>query len=115
MLKLTKFLIEDLRGDWSKPSIKFFRSNNAYGYIIWLTIIYSYLKKTEISIEGIVNEVETYGSRRTILDFVNKGVEANFIKKINSAKDKRKILIQPSEITIKEFSEWSNKFVKSIS
>jgi len=115
MLKLTRFLIEDLKGDWSKPSIKFFRSNNAYGYIIWLTIINSYLEKTEISVEGIVNEVDAYGSRRTILDFINKGVEANFINKINSAKDRRKILIQPSETTIKEFSEWSNEFVKSIS
>ena len=49
MLKLAKYLISDLKGDWSKPSIKFFRSNGAYGYIIWLTIIDCYFEKNEIS------------------------------------------------------------------
>ena len=68
-----------------------------------------------ISIESIVNNVEKYASRRTILDFIYKGVAANYIKKINSNEDKRKILIQPTEITIREFSEWSNEFIKSIS
>ena len=115
MLKLTSFLIEDLKRDWSKPSIKFFRSSGAYGYIIWLTIMNAHFEKIDLTIEETVNEVEIYGSRRTIIDFINKGVEANFIKKINSAKDKRKILIQPSKITIKEFSEWANEFIKSIS
>ena len=51
MSKLAKYLISDLKGDWSKPSIKFFRSNGAYGYIIWLTIINCYFEKKEISIE----------------------------------------------------------------
>lgn len=75
----------------------------------------AHFEKMDISIEGTVNDIETYASRRTILDFINKGVEANYIRKKNSYKDKRKILIQPTEITIKEFSEWSNEFIKSIS
>mgnify|MGYP001334591781 FL=1 len=115
MTNLAKYLIVDLEKDWSKPSIKFFRSNGAHGYIVWLTIMSSHYTKEYISIENIVNKVEKYASRRTILDLINKGVSANFIKKINSAKDKRKILIQPTKITIQEFSEWSNEFIKSIS
>ena len=114
MSKLAKYLISDLKGDWSKPSIKFFRSNGAYGYIIWLTIINCYFEKKEISIEKLVTDVEQYASRRTILDFINKGVEANFIEKINSSKDKRKILIEPSNTTIKEYSGWSSEFIKSV-
>ena len=114
MSKLAKYLIKDLKGDWSKPSIKFFRSNGAYGYIIWLTIINCYFEKKEISIEKLVTDVEQYASRRTILDFINKGVEANFIEKINSSKDKRKILIEPSNTTIKEYSGWSSEFIKSV-
>ena len=74
MTRLASFLIKDLEGDWSKPSIKFFRSNGAYGYVIWLTIINSFLKK-EITIEKLVGNVEKYASRRTVLDFINKGVE----------------------------------------
>ena len=114
MSKLAKHLIADLKGDWSKPSVKFFRSSGAHGYIIWLTIMNSYFEKRDISIENIVNNVETYASRRTIIDFIKKGVASNYLKKINSTEDKRRFLIQPREVTIKEFSEWSNEFIKSI-
>ena len=115
MLKLTSFLIEDLKRDWSKPSIKFFRSSGAYGYIIWLTIMNAHFEKIDLTIEETVNDVENYGSRRTALDFINKAANANYIKKINSVQDRRKILIQPTEITIKEFSEWSKEFIEGIS
>ena len=114
MSKLARFLINDLKGDWSKPSIKFFRSNGAYGYIIWLTIINCYFEKKEISIEKLVTDVEAYASRRTVLDFISKGVEGKFINKKNSIEDKRKTLIKPTDITIKEYSEWSKEFVKSV-
>ena len=114
MSKLAKFLIEDIQGDWSKPSLKFFRSNDAYGYVIWLTLMYSYSEKENVSIETIIKKVENYASRRTIIDFINKGVEANFIIKKNSTDDKRKIFVEPSDITIKEYKEWSNKFIKSV-
>ena len=114
MSKLANVLITDFQGDWSKPSIKFFRSNGAYGYMIWLTLMNHYYEKKNISIEELVITVSQYGSRRTIINFINKGVDGKFIKKINSSKDKRKNLIQPSNITIKEFTEWSNKFIKSI-
>ena len=114
MSKLAKYLISDLKGDWSKPSIRFFRSNSAYGYIMWLTIIDCYFEKKNLSIEKLVNDLEIYASRRTVVDFINKGVEAKFIKKITSSQDKRKTLIQPTDITIKEYSEWSGEFVKSV-
>ena len=114
MSKLAKYLISDLKGDWSKPSIKFFRSNSAYGYIMWLTIIDCYYEKKNITIEKLVNDLEIYASRRTVIDFINKCVEANFIRKINSIEDKRKTLIEPTEITLKEYSEWSSEFVKSV-
>ena len=115
MSKIAKFLIKDFKRDWSKPSIKFFRSSGAYGYIIWLTIMNAHFEKIDLTIEKTVNDVENYGSRRTALDFINKAADADYIKKINSVQDRRKILIQPTEITIKEFSEWSNEFLKGIS
>ena len=114
MSKLAKFLISDLREDWSKPSIKFFRSSGAYGYIIWLTILDVYFDKREIAIEALVSKVEKYASRRTILDFIQKGVEAKFLSKIESNEDKRKTFIEPSEITVQEYNEWSREFIKNI-
>ena len=114
MSKLAKVLISDFYGDWSKPSIKFFRSSGAYGYMIWLNLISKHFEKKNISIEELATSIAPYASRRTVIDFVSKGVEAKFIKKINSNEDKRKILIEPTDITIKEYSEWSNEFVKSV-
>ena len=114
MSKLAKYLISDLQEDWSKPSIKFFRSSGAYGYIIWLTVINNYFEKRRITIEILALEVEKYASRRTILDFIQKGVEAKFLSKMESNEDKRKTFIEPSEITIQEYNEWSRKFIKNI-
>ena len=114
MAKLAKYLISDLKGDWSIPSIKFFRSSGSYGYIIWLTIMDSYFEKKPISIEMLVTLVEKYASRRTILDFINKGVEAKFINKILSTEDKRKVFMEPTEITIQEYNHWSKTFVKNV-
>jgi len=114
MSKLAKYLISDLKGDWSKPSIKFFRSNGAYGYVIWLTIINCNFEKKNIYLEALVDDVKSYASRRTIIDFINKAVEAKFIRKKSSNEDKRKILIEPTDITIKEYSEWSRNFIKSV-
>lgn len=114
MSKLANVLINDFLGDWSKPSIKFFRSNGAYGYMIWLTLMSKHYEKKRISIEELVTCVAPYASRRTVIDFVGKGVQAKFIKKISSDEDKRKNLIEPTDITIKEYSDWSEKFVKDI-
>jgi len=114
MSKLAKFLISELQEDWSKPSIKFFRSNGAYGYIIWLTIIDAYFEKRNITIETLALEVERYASRRTILDFIQKGVEAKFINKIESNEDKRKTFVEPSKLTVQEYREWAKEFIKSI-
>ena len=114
MSKLAKYLISDLKEDWSKPSIKFFRSNGAYGYIIWLIIIEPSFDKKDITVETLVLEVEKYASRRTILDFIQKGVGAKFLSKIESNEDKRKTFIEPSKITIQEYNEWSREFIKNI-
>ena len=114
MSKLAKFLISDLKEDWSKPSIKFFRSSGAYGYIIWLTLIDAYFEKRNITIETLALEVEKYASRRTILDFIQKGVEAKFLSRIESSEDKRKTYIKPSEITVQEYNEWSREFIKNV-
>ena len=89
-MNFAEYLIRDFQGDTKIKSIKFFRSSGAYGYIAWLTIISFYLKKTPLTIEHLVNALESYASRRTILDFLNKGFDSGFIEKKNSLKDKRK-------------------------
>ena len=114
MSKLAKYLISDLEGDSLKPSIKFFRSSGAYGYILWLTVVDNFYSKQNITVDEIVGKLEKYASRRTILDFIYKGVDAKFLEKKVFSDDKRKVTIKPSDVTIKEFKEWSENFIKSI-
>ena len=114
MFNLAKFLINDLERDWNKPSIKFFRSNNAYGYIFWLTLMNAYYENNDLSTESIVLKLVKYASRRTILDFIDKGIKAKFIEKKSILPDKRKKIIIPSELTINEYEKWSEEFIKSI-
>ena len=114
MSKLAKYLISDLREDSSKPSIKFFRSNGAYGYILWLTIMDNFYSKQKMTIDELVAKLEKYASRRTILDFIYKGVDAKFLEKKVFPDDKRKVLIEPTDTTIKEYVIWSENFIKSV-
>lgn len=114
MHKLSQFLIKEFTEESSKKSIKFFRSHGAHGYLIWLTLISYYLNKKSLSVEKLVLISSKFASRRTILDFINKGNEEKYLTKLNSKKDKRKVLIVPTEITIKEFKEWSNYFIINI-
>ena len=114
MSKLAKYLISDLREDSSKPSIKFFRSNGAYGYILWLTIMDNFYSKQKMTIDELVAKLEKYASRRTILDFIYKGVDAKFLEKKVFPDDKRKFLIEPTDTTIKEYVIWSENFIKSV-
>ena len=114
MSKLAKYLIFDLQEDSSKPSIKFFRSNGAYGYILWLTIMDNFYSKEKMTIDELVAKLEKYASRRTILDFIYKGVDAKFLEKKVFSDDKRKVLIEPTDTTIKEYVIWSENFIKSV-
>ena len=114
MSKLAKYLIFDLQEDSSKPSIKFFRSNGAYGYILWLTIMDNFYSEQKMTIDELVAKLEKYASRRTILDFIYKGVDAKFLEKKVFPDDKRKVLIEPTDTTIKEYVIWSENFIKSV-
>ena len=114
MNNLSNFLIREFTEESSKKSIKFFRSYGAHGYIIWLTIISHFLDKKKLSVENLIKISSTYASRRTIIDFINRGIEKGFLNKLNSDDDKRKVLIIPTDITINEYNDWSKYFISNI-
>ena len=104
----------DLEEDWTKPSIKFFRNGTAYGYISWLYLIDNYFSEKKITVEDVILKLEKYASRRTVINFLNKGVENKFLEKKISLNDKRKIIITPSNVTIEEYKFWSENFIKNV-
>ncbi len=114
MKNLSNFLLKEFTEESSKKSIKFFRSNGAHGYIIWLTIISNFLDKKKLSIENIIEISSIYASRRTIIDFINIGNQKGFLEKVNSIDDKRKVLIVPTDLTINEYNEWAKYFISNL-
>ena len=113
MKKFTKYLVKEFQNE-SSESIAFFRSNKAYGYILWLKLMENYFSNKKISTEKFIQIGSQYASRRTVNKFLIKANKLNFIKKVTSKKDKRVTYILPSEISINEYTDWANKFLKSI-
>ena len=114
MINLAKYLLWEFQVEYDEKSIKYFRSYGGYGYIIWLTVILKYLEKKPISIEALILASEKYASRRTIMDFISESTEAGYLIKRISKEDRRKIFIEPSAITISDYSKWSSKFIANI-
>ena len=113
MKKFTKYLLKEFQTERSK-SIAFFRSHKAYGYILWLKLMESYFSDKKISTEKFIEIGSKYASRRTVNKFLSKADKLNFIEKVVSKKDKRIIYILPSKISVVEYTDWANKFLKSI-
>ena len=114
MIKFTKYLIDEFEHPSSGISIKFFRSHQAYGYIIWLEIIFNYLNNQNITVEKIIKKGEKYSSRRRIISFLKLEKKKGYIWKEKSNSDKRNIYITPTKITINEYLDWANMFQASI-
>lgn len=113
MIKFTKYLVKEFQTERSK-SIAFFRSHKAYGYILWLKLMENYFSNKKISTEKFIEIGSKYASRRTVNKFLIKADKLDYIEKMVSRKDKRIIYILPSKVTVSEYKDWANKFLKSI-
>ena len=114
MINLAKYLLHEFKEETPEKSIKFFRSYGGYGYVIWLTLLLKYFKKETLPIEELVLSAEKYASRRTVVDFINKSADGGFLIKVISNNDRRKIFIEPSSLTISEYSYWAAKFIDNV-
>lgn len=109
-LKFLGVLLKDLSVS-NYVTVNFFRKN-ILSIWLWFTVLkFYYDKSTDTNIERIIKEIPmNYASRPTIFKLIDFAVDKNHLKKITNADDKRKINIVPTNITIKEFEEWSQMF-----
>ena len=49
-----------------------------------------------------------------MVDFINKSADGGFLVKIISNTDRRKVFIEPSPLTISEYSYWAAKFIDNV-
>tara|TARA_Y100000768_G_C23894607_1_gene641923 strand:- start:666 stop:1013 length:348 start_codon:yes stop_codon:yes gene_type:complete len=114
MNNLADFLIKEFTEESSKKSIKFFRSYGAHGYVIWLNIISKHINNQNLFIEDLIDLSLKFASRRTIIDFINKGIAEGYLTKSNSNDDKRKVMVKPTKITLEEYKEWGKYFIANL-
>ena len=49
-----------------------------------------------------------------MVDFINKSSNSGYLLKAISKTDRRKIFVEPTPITISEYSYWAKKFIDNI-
>tara|TARA_Y100000996_G_C22537347_1_gene648770 strand:- start:203 stop:553 length:351 start_codon:yes stop_codon:yes gene_type:complete len=110
-IKFIKFLRYDFeRSNKKYPTIKFFRSDLILIFIWFWSLEKMYAKKN-VFIEELIDEIpKGFGSRPTILKFINYAIKKKHMLKISDLKDKRKFNLIPSEQTIKEFEDWAKGY-----
>ena len=48
------------------------------------------------------------------MEFINKSADGGFLVKVISNTDRRKTFIEPSSLTISEYSYWAAKFIDNV-
>ena len=86
-------------------SINKFRKGPIH-YKLWLLILDNYLNKTSTTSESIMVHLSKNASRKTISLILTKLEIEQLIIRRKSISDNRIILIEPTQLTIREFNEW---------
>ncbi len=66
-----------------------------------------YFNSKKLSVENIEEKVSHIISRKTLFSFLDDAVQNNFLIKTNDPKDKRRMLLTPTQVTLDEFKTWS--------
>ena len=74
----------------------------------------NYYENNTLNVEVLARKIEKEASRKTVIDFIQKGIDAGFIERIKSVEDGRRYSITPSTITVKDFESWAINFKKNV-
>ena len=92
-------------------TVKFFRSDKASVWI-WISILENHYSNKHENIEHIFRDIPTeYASRPTMFKIMNTALKKKYLFKERDKSDKRKFNIYPSNLTIREFENWSKKML----
>ena len=105
-IKLAEISLKDFT-DKSKNKILDWFSTNPAHWLMLHKVMIAYLKNETIT----KNQLIKFSSRSYLTSntYIDQAVKKNYFKTIRYKKDKRSILILPTEITIKIFSDYVDK------
>jgi hypothetical protein len=105
-IKLAEISLKDFTDKSKNPILDWFSINPAHWLMLHKVMI-AYLKNETIT----KNQLIKFSSRSYLTSntYIDQAVKKNYFKTIRYKKDKRSILILPTEITIKIFSDYVDK------
>ena len=105
-IKLAEISLKDFTDKAKNDVLDWFSVNPAH-WIMLHKVMIAYLKNETIT----KNQLIKFSSRSYLTSntYIDQAVKKNYFKTIRYKKDKRSILILPTEITIKIFSDYVDK------
>jgi len=105
-IKLAEISLKDFTDKAKNEVLNWFSTNPAH-WIMLHKVMIAYLKNETIT----KNQLMKFSSRSYLTSntYIDQAVKKNYFKTIRYKKDKRSILILPTEITIKIFSDYVDK------
>ena len=105
-IKLAEISLKDFTEKAKNEVLNWFSANPAH-WIMLHKVMIAYLKNETIT----KNQLIKFSSRSYLTSntYIDQAVKKNYFKTIRYKKDKRSILILPTEITIKIFSDYVDK------
>ena len=105
-IKLAEISLKDFTDKSKNEVLNWFSTNPAH-WIMLHKVMIAYLKNETIT----KNQLIKFSSRSYLTSntYIDQAVKKNYFKTIRYKKDKRSILILPTEITIKIFSDYVDK------
>ena len=105
-IRLAEISLKDFTDKAKNEILDWFSTNPAH-WIMLHKVMIAYLKSETIT----KNQLIKFSSRSYLTSntYIDQAVKKNYFKTIRYKKDKRSILILPTEITIKIFSDYVDK------
>ena len=95
-----------------KSSLSFFRKDNI-SLVIYCNILINYYNNNPTFIEELIKQIHN-GSRITIKKKIDDAISFNYLTATKSKVDRRKIDINPTKETIKEFEAYVDRLKNSL-
>ena len=105
-IKLAEISLKDFTDKAKNEILDWFSANPAH-WIMLHKVMIAYLRNETITKNQLIKfSKKSYLTSNTYID---NAVEKNYFKTIKNKKDKRSIFILPTELTIKNFSDYVDK------
>jgi uncharacterized membrane protein len=113
-LKRTRYLFNEFYITSQKYKTIFYLRRNAAGWLIMNIMMEYYFANKELRVEKLASKISSkVCSRATLLSMLKSAQIRKVIKKTKSLKDRRAIIISPTDEFISEFNKWTDEFYDS--